>query len=99
MGRCVVSIIPDDCGRCEFFRAEHALGDGAGVCRRWPPTLVPRSNELASVISAFPSVEFDDWCGEYKDSSRRVTPERCRDRIIGVCRKPFGHDGKCEDKR
>lgn len=50
------------CGTCKFYNA--------GECRFNPPTFA----EVASyrgleVVSRFPSVKKDDWCGKYKQKS------------------------------
>ncbi len=51
------------CETCEFFYTE-------GQCRFNPPTFVAVAIYGGmEVISRFPSVHKDDWCGKYKQNS------------------------------
>jgi hypothetical protein len=37
------------------------------LCRRYPPSLVPgHQGHSVEAAIAFPQVEADDWCGEYR---------------------------------
>lgn len=57
--------IPDDCmpkcQTCSFYQAEN--GEEHGACHRLPPVMVPEADYYDF---AFPSVNLDDWCGEFK---------------------------------
>ena len=59
------------CGTCKFFQIheETDLGD----CRRFPPI-------FAGETAAFPVVQADRWCGEWKTAgSTRKKPEKSTD--------------------
>ena len=51
------------CAKCQFY------GDGFGTCHRFPPSLQPGSDETPRV--AFPRVDADEWCGEWKSRRKR----------------------------
>lgn len=51
-----MNLISETCDNCKFYMA---LEDDAGQCRRYPP----RATRASSV---FPSVDYDDWCGEFE---------------------------------
>lgn len=57
--------IPEDCmpkcSTCSFMQAEP--GADAGYCRRFPPVVVAADG---GEYSAFPVIEHNDWCGEYR---------------------------------
>lgn len=56
------------CGNC-MFRQRHP--DDKAYCHRFPPApLYPDPG----VVTRYPQVEHDDWCGEYKREERR-TPQ------------------------
>lgn len=57
--------IPDDCmPKCETCAfIEREPGSDAGYCRRYPPVVVVSEE---GEYSAFPVIEVQDFCGEYK---------------------------------
>ena len=69
------------CVDCDFYSplssdASTPMTPPQGQCRKNPPTgvLVPRqtlSGQGVSVVTFFPEVAADTWCGEYKPK----TPE------------------------
>jgi len=46
------------CEDCRFFEADKE-DETIGACRRYPPT-------IQGADAAWPPVDIDDWCGEYK---------------------------------
>jgi len=53
------------CEDCHFFELDYSEDTEAstGICRRYPP------NAIAADVSSFwPTVDIDDWCGEYQVS-------------------------------
>jgi len=48
-----------ECGKCIYFES--------GLCHRYPPivsVVIDSKDELVPTLS-FPTVEEDDWCGEF----------------------------------
>lgn len=66
----------DCCGNCDFFfKNPHQPkeGPGAGLCRRYPPTVTVytelRNSGTCSTeeySNRYPEVEDTEWCGEHK---------------------------------
>lgn len=54
------------CQACEYFLAQD---EAHGICRRFPPTPIATDQ---GVISFFPPMLNEGWCGEYieKESSK-----------------------------
>ena len=51
------------CEDCHYFEADKE-DESIGVCRRYPPMLATDEQ-----IGFWPTVDIDDWCGEYKNGS------------------------------
>jgi len=64
-----MSIELEQCSNCRFSR-ESNRSDNAGVklllCRRYPPSIVQFENGMMLEQSAWPTVRFNAWCGEWK---------------------------------
>lgn len=55
----------ESCAKCRFWLDSNSAWDGAGQCRRYPPTTTGK-HERGGVVSAFVQTTRHDWCGEYK---------------------------------
>lgn len=51
----------ENCQSCKFFLPQ---SEAQGLCRRNPPTPIPTEQ---GVISFFPPMLNDGWCGEFKE--------------------------------
>jgi hypothetical protein len=72
-----------ECGNCAFFadvrsaevHTQHSRSGSYGLCRRHPPTVIPRQNSgMSAPFSAtvWPTVnKSDEWCGEYRARTNR----------------------------
>ncbi len=61
-----MSEIPGDCcGKCRFLKPD--MGDlRRGICRRYPPGVVPAQTAQGIVPIGFhPVCSASDWCGEF----------------------------------
>jgi len=69
------------CSTCQFYNGDH----GASNCLRYPPQIIsvpPKSveqhdacgrfvgNIKYDLLSKFPAIEPDDWCGEYQPEKK-----------------------------
>lgn len=54
----------ENCATCRFFMAQ---SDEHGLCRRNPPTPIKTEE---SIISFFPTMLNDGWCGEHKENKQ-----------------------------
>lgn len=60
---------PESCGTCVFYLSK---ADECGVCRRYPPSCIERSEANINYagdrlyFTAYPEVDLDQWCGEYR---------------------------------
>ena len=65
-------------GCCFYDRQNGSNTDSRGVswgqCRRTAPALHPVNQKSFMIEGVWPHVRDDDWCGEYKGSSRRAEP-------------------------
>lgn len=50
--------VPKSCKQCEFYK------DDDETCRRYPPIVA--NGEEGSETMPFPTVDADDWCGEFR---------------------------------
>lgn len=75
-----------NCGNCKWWAATlsaHGLKmvEGFGECRRRAPVgpvnYGVKRGEIkeTTIISAFPPVAVDDWCGEFEASEKRTEGE------------------------
>ena len=48
----------ESCNNCEYWEDDLC-------CHRYPPLVVLRSPTMQTHITLWPSVEADDWCGEW----------------------------------
>lgn len=69
----------DKCVACQYYDRQLAkTNDGKGVmwgqCRRTAPMLHPINAKSYMIEGVWPHVRDDDWCGEWKQSSRRSDP-------------------------
>lgn len=57
------------CRNCRFYEE--------GDCKRYPPQLGvdPNCEHTGNVFYCFPSVDKEDWCGEFQAIERWVIPE------------------------
>lgn len=58
-----------NCINCKFYEKHGKLN--TGYCQRYPPTVVEAINDpgdRSTTYSMFPTVQEDDWCGEYKEA-------------------------------
>lgn len=55
----------ENCKACKFFLAQD---EAQGLCRRNPPTPIPTEQ---GVISFFPPMLNDGWCGEFKNKEKQ----------------------------
>ena len=67
----------DKCVACQYYDRQHAkTNDGKGVmwgqCRRTAPMLHPINAKTYMIEGVWPHVRDDDWCGEWKQTSRRA---------------------------
>ena len=66
-------VVIDACANCRFYKTDYYEADEVtyertyGVCCRMPPKRIDGS------YSAFPIVEDDWWCGEYKKNLSDVS--------------------------
>lgn len=61
------------CENCKFWK-ETADDGSTGECQRYPPQLV--TNSVGTVIdAAWPTVDADDWCGEWKPGQEETEGE------------------------
>lgn len=51
------------CTSCAHYRA---ADDEVGLCHRYPPVMVPEGKQYSF---AFPTVNEDDYCGEFQCQS------------------------------
>jgi hypothetical protein len=56
--------IEPTCKTCVFFFSRNMVS-GIGVCRRYPPTVVP--DDSGNNYAEWPSLSDSQWCGEYKE--------------------------------
>ncbi|MFO1310890.1 MAG: hypothetical protein U1F41_02375 [Burkholderiales bacterium] len=70
MDRCI--------GCCYYDRQNDSNTDSRGVswgqCRRTAPALHPINQKTFMIEGVWPHVRDDDWCGEFRGSSRRADP-------------------------
>ena len=67
----------DKCVACQYYDRQHAkTSEGNGVmwgqCRRTAPMLNPINAKSYMIEGVWPHVRDDDWCGEWKQTSRRA---------------------------
>lgn len=67
----------DKCAGCQYYdRQTGKQTDSRGVqwgqCRRSSPMLHPINQKSYMIEGVWPHVRDDDWCGEWKASSRRA---------------------------
>jgi hypothetical protein len=57
----------DVCSNCRHAEATSGTKQRVFICRRFPPTaqIVPNGRGGASVVSPFPEMGADQWCGEF----------------------------------
>jgi len=64
----------DKCVACQYYDRQHS-NDGKGVmwgqCRRTAPMLHPINAKSYMIEGVWPHVRDDDWCGEWKQTTRR----------------------------
>lgn len=63
------------CSGCEFYEESRGpLGEpvGQGLCFRFPPK--PQAINPTTQISLFPIVQPMNWCGEFQERHRIITP-------------------------
>jgi hypothetical protein len=70
-------VIVDKCVACQYYDRQPAKSnDGKGVmwgqCRRTAPMLHPIVAKSYMIEGVWPHVRDDDWCGEWKQTTRRV---------------------------
>jgi len=57
----------EECSTCVFYDKSNVEQEGIeyemsfGICRRFPP------QRIDGMISMFPVVDADSWCGEYQE--------------------------------
>lgn len=51
------------CGECRYWTGQNIKNRDVGLCRRHPPHIFFADGTL---LTAFPSVNGDDWCAEFK---------------------------------
>jgi hypothetical protein len=72
-------------GCCFYDRQNGNNTDSRGVswgqCRRTAPALHPVNQKSFMIEGVWPHVRDDDWCGEFKSSSRRVEPRIAADAV------------------
>ena len=68
------------CQSCRYFEAFIEPTDGGereepkGICRRYPPeTVVYVGTGISRKEIAWPTVWFEDWCGEYAAKGDKLT--------------------------
>ena len=65
----------DKCVACQYYDRQHS-NDGKGVmwgqCRRTAPMLHPINAKSYMIEGVWPHVRDDDWCGEWKQTTRRT---------------------------
>ena len=65
-------MLDESCGTCRFFDEQttnETEVEGIGICRRYPPLAVQRSQKRAQenqLQNGWPTVVKHDWCGEYR---------------------------------
>lgn len=62
---------PPGCASCAFWLEQISAADEIrwGQCRRYPPTMIPTTNEdtgEAGSDAAHPPTYPDSWCGEWR---------------------------------
>ena len=57
------------CSNCRYWELSLELKGGvsAGICRRYPPTILPPQDGEDHNRSLFPETGNFDWCGEHED--------------------------------
>jgi hypothetical protein len=51
----------EECGNCAYFAPDQEH------CRRYPPTThIDSSERISQVLTLWPTVRREDWCGEYR---------------------------------
>lgn len=78
----------DRCLHCQYYDRHAASGGGAksaqaGQCRRNAPMLSPINPKTYMIEGVWPTVRDEDWCGEFKASSRRADTQRA-DALLGA---------------
>ena len=76
----------EKCIGCSFYDRQNgsntdSRGVSWGQCRRTAPALHPVNQKSFMIEGVWPHVRDDDWCGEYKGSSRRAEPRAGTDAI------------------
>jgi hypothetical protein len=57
------------CSSCQWHDVvfDDHTGEPIGLCRRYPPRLVPIDDEP---VQMYPNVAADDWCGEWSEPTK-----------------------------
>ena len=76
----------EKCIGCSFYDRQNgsntdSRGVSWGQCRRTAPALHPVNQKSFMIEGVWPHVRDDDWCGEFKGSSRRIEPRAGADAI------------------
>jgi hypothetical protein len=85
----------DKCIGCCFYDRQHgnntdSRGVSWGQCRRTAPALHPVNQKSFMIEGVWPHVRDDDWCGEFKGSSRRADPRVTADAMTPSTMLPIG---------
>ena len=56
----------ENCGNCKYWR--NFKEETAGICRRYPPTLI-KKEEIVDLIISFPTTYSIEWCGEWQKNT------------------------------
>jgi hypothetical protein len=69
----------EKCVTCQYYdRRNSSPADGKGPmwgqCRRSAPMLHPVNAKSYMIEGVWPHVRDDDWCGEFRSSTRRAEP-------------------------
>jgi hypothetical protein len=84
----------EKCIGCCFYDRQNGNADSRGVswgqCRRTAPALHPVNQKSFMIEGVWPHVRDDDWCGEFKSSSRRVEPRVTADAMAPGTLLPIG---------
>jgi hypothetical protein len=84
----------EKCIGCCFYDRQNGNADSRGVswgqCRRTAPALHPVNQKAFMIEGVWPHVRDDDWCGEFKSSSRRIEPRITADAMSPSTLLPIG---------
>lgn len=69
----------EKCSNCKFFSNNQLNSGQLAACRRYPPTMFQTPDKKPHefyYIDLVPTVELEDWCGEWKPDTGTVWQEK-----------------------